>query len=529
MTCRSVCLVLFASASLCSGALPDLIIWGPVMNPKIVTRTYGSSDCSVVEGCIVAGTRRLLIFDTESRNIGEGDLYLGSPVNNPLFQYAACHNHYHFRGFADYRLIDPARNEVATGLKVGFCLLDSRRWDPTVPNSSRYDCLDQGIQAGWGDVYGSSLPCQWIDITSLAAGTYTLEVEVDPDNRLAESNDTNNITRVLVVIDGVCTTAPPNDAFASAQTVQGRVVTVIGSNSCATRQTSEPAHADNTAAKSIWYRWVPDYTGQATITTLGSTLDTVLAVYRGATLTALTAVASNDDTDTASRIYWSSVTFPVTNGVPQLIAVDGFSGAAGGVALNINPAGNDRFTNCLQIAGLNGNSTSVNAGATNEPGEPPHGAHSVWYCWTATSNAVMRFHTHGSSVDTRLTLYQGTGLTNLTPVASNDDAAGRQSSAVLFNAIAGTTYLVAVASTDEGLVSLTWEPAVVPHFASITRNADVYELLLAGRANDRYRIEYSPDLRTWQTLGAATNVAGMAGYDGTNSGLSGFYRATLLP
>ena len=527
MTCRSVCLVLFTSAVLCSGALPDLVLWGPVMNPKIVTRTYSSSACDVVEGCVVAGTRRLLIFDTESRNIGDGDLYLGSPVGNPLFQYASCHNHYHFRGFADYRLINSAQKEIAAGLKVGFCLLDSRRWDPTAPGAARYDCNDQGIQAGWADVYGSSLPCQWIDITSLPAGTYTLEVEVDPDNRLEESNDTNNTTRVFVVVDGVCASAPPNDAFASAQAVDGRIVTVIGSNSCATRQASEPAHASNTAAKSIWYRWVPNYTGQATITTMGSTLDTVLAVYRGTVLTALTPVASNDDT--ASGIYWSRVTFPVTNGVPQIIAVDGFGGANGGVALNINPAGNDRFTNCLQIAGLNGNSTSLNAGATNEPGEPPHGIRSVWYCWTATSNTVMRFHTHGSSVDTRLALYQGTILTNLTQVASNDDAAGRKSSAVLFNAIAGTTYLVAVTSTDEGLLSLTWEPAVVPHFASITRDAGVYELLLAGRANDRYQIEYSPNLRTWQTLGVTTNVAGTAGYDGTNSGLSGFYRATLLP
>jgi hypothetical protein len=527
MTCRSVCLVLFSSAAFCSAAQPDLVIWGPVMNPKIVTRSYDSNDCSVVEGCVVAGTRRLLIFDTESRNIGEGDLYLGSPVDNPLFHYASCHNHYHFRGFADYRLINSAQKEIAAGLKVGFCLLDSRRWDPMAPGASRYNCNDQGIQAGWADVYGSSLPCQWIDITGLAAGTYTLEVEVDPDNRLAESNDTNNITRVFVVVDGVCTSAPPNDAFASAQNVAGRVMTVIGSSSCATRQTSEPAHAGNTAAKSIWYRWVPDYTGQATITTLGSTLDTVLAVYRGTALTALATVASNDDV--ISEIFWSRVTFPVTNGVPQLIAIDGYQGASGGVALNINPAGNDRFTNCLPIAGLNGNSISINAGATNEPGEPPHGARSVWYCWTAASNAVMRFHTHGSSIDTRLALYQGTDLANLTQVASNDDAAGRKSSAVLFSAIAGTTYLVAVTSTDEGLVSLTWEPAVVPHFASIIRNADVYELLLAGQANDRYQIEYSPDLCTWQTVGSTTNIAGLAGYDGTNSGLSGFYRAILLP
>src|SRR5215204_2609868 len=143
MISRAVGLMFLASTAFCLGGQPDLVIWGPVMNPKIVTRTFTSTACDVLEGCVVAGTRRLLIFDTESRNIGEGDLYLGSPVDNPLFQYAACHNHYHFRGFADYRLRNSDQKEIAAGLKVGFCLLDSRRWDPTASGSARYDCNDQ--------------------------------------------------------------------------------------------------------------------------------------------------------------------------------------------------------------------------------------------------------------------------------------------------------------------------------------------------------------------------------------------------
>lgn len=528
MTCRLACLSLCASALFCFGAQPDLIIWGPALNPKIVTTNFTSTDCAVVEGCVVAGTRRLLVFDTESRNIGNADLYLGNPATNSLFEYQACHRHYHFRDFAHYRLIDPLRNQMTLGLKVGFCLLDSVRWDPNAPSRARYNCNDQGIQAGWADIYGSHLACQWVDITGLAAGVYTLELEIDPENRLAESNDTNNTTRTFVVVDGVCVLPPSNDAFASARPVAGRVLTVIGSNSCGSRQTGEPAHAGATSGKSIWYRWVPDYTGPATITTFGSTLDTLLAVYRGTTLTALTPVASNDDISTG--VFWSRVTFPATNGVAYLIAVDGFNNAAGGVALNINPAGHDRFANCLQISGINSNATALNVGATREAGEPPHGSRSVWYCWTAPSNTVMRFHTHGSTVDTRLAVYQGSTLTTLSSVASNDDAAGRKTSAVLFNAVAGTTYFIAVAAADEGLVSLTWEPPVVPRFTSITRNtADVYRLLIAGRRNDQYLIQYSPDLRTWQNIGSASNSTGSVGFDATNSGLSGFYRAVLLP
>ena len=41
-------------------------------------------------------------------------------------------------------------------------------------------CSDQGIQAGWADVYGAHLDCQWIDVTDVPAGIYTLEIEVNP-------------------------------------------------------------------------------------------------------------------------------------------------------------------------------------------------------------------------------------------------------------------------------------------------------------------------------------------------------------
>jgi hypothetical protein len=532
MISRAVGLIFLASAMFSLGGQPDLVIWGPVMNPKIVTRTYTSTSCDVKEGCVVAGTRRLLIFDTESRNIGDGNLVLGSPVGNPLFEYAACHGHYHFRDFADYRLVDPARQEVAAGLKVGFCLLDSRRWDTNAPAAGFYSCDNQGIQAGWADIYSSSLPCQWIDITSLAGGVYTLEVEVDPENRLAEANETNNTTRVFVAIDEACSSAPPNDTFATAQLLQllkGPMRTVIGGNSCATREPSEPQHAGNTASKSIWYHWTPNYTGIATITTFGSTLDTVLAVYRGTAVSSLTPVASNDDA-VPGQIRWSRVTFSVTNGVPLMIAVDGYLGATGGVALNVNPAVNDQFTNSVSMSGTTGNATTVNLGATNEPGEPLHGALSLWYSWMAPSNAVMEFATHGSTVDTQLAVYQGSGLSNLVAIVSNDDAHGRLSSAVRFRAVAGTTYFIAVAGRDEGLVSLTWQPAILPIFTSIVRSApDVYRVSISGRVNDRYLIQHSPDLQSWQEIGSATNVTGAATYDGSGSGLSGFYRAILQP
>src|SRR5947199_66676 len=113
--------------------LPDLIIWGPSISPKIETVTFSPSSCAVVEGMVQAGTRKLLRFSTETRNQGAADIYLGNPATNPQFVYAPCHGHYHFNNYANYRLLDNSGQQVATGLKIGFCLLDSVRWDANAP------------------------------------------------------------------------------------------------------------------------------------------------------------------------------------------------------------------------------------------------------------------------------------------------------------------------------------------------------------------------------------------------------------
>ena len=72
-----------------AATLPDLIIHEAAVDPFISTVTFESDECAVVEGCIVAGTRRILRFDTETRNVGAGDLVLGNPQDpeNPYAQY----------------------------------------------------------------------------------------------------------------------------------------------------------------------------------------------------------------------------------------------------------------------------------------------------------------------------------------------------------------------------------------------------------------------------------------------------------
>jgi hypothetical protein len=181
-------------------AKPDLIPHLSSLNASTSTETFSGGSCDVSEGLVTSGTRRLLRFTTETRNVGRADLVLRSPSGNPLFTYAPCHGHYHFNGFAEYRLLNSSGQQVALGQKVGFCLEDVSRWDSSANSRAVYDCDYQGIQAGWSDIYSKNLPGQWIDITGVAAGTYVLEIRLDTLNRISESDETNNLGRAEVTI-----------------------------------------------------------------------------------------------------------------------------------------------------------------------------------------------------------------------------------------------------------------------------------------------------------------------------------------
>ena len=50
----------------------------------------------------------------------------------------------------------------------------------------------QGITPGWADVYSRYTACQWIDVTDLPSGTYTLHVSVDGTGVLPDADPSNN-------------------------------------------------------------------------------------------------------------------------------------------------------------------------------------------------------------------------------------------------------------------------------------------------------------------------------------------------
>ncbi len=108
----------------------------------------------------------------------------------------------------------------------------------------------------------------------------------------------------------------------------------------------------------------------------------------------------------------------------------------------------DFFADAIALTGTQITVSGSNVGATAEPGEPAGegtngDVNSVWWNWTAPASGQVEINTFGSSLDTVLAVYTGTGLDKLNLFAANDDALDTQSQ-VLFSATAGTTYHISV-------------------------------------------------------------------------------------
>jgi Ca2+-binding RTX toxin-like protein len=262
--------------------------------------------------------------------------------------------------------------------------------------------------------------------------------------------------------------APANDDFANAQEITGTTGSVTGSNVGATKETGESNHAGNPGGHSIWYSWTAPADGHVAFSTEVSTFDTLLAVYTGAAVDALTAVAANDDNPGAFGEGWSTVSFAVSSGVTYRVAVDGFSGKIGFVNLRWNPApANDNFADAQVLPSTSsGTATGDVDGATLEPGEPPFGLDTIWYSWTAPADGTYKFDTVGSNFDTVLAIYEGSSLDTLDLPRINDDDPDRgccSSWVAIPNTTAGTTYSIAIGSLGGpgSALVLRWSPLIL--------------------------------------------------------------------
>lgn len=249
MTLKSLFLsgggALLAATLAAQTPLPDLIVRQDMLDSQWVVRVekLGANFCSVIEGDVEPGDRQLVRFTVGTANIGNADINVGDPnehvaAGDGLFELALCHNHYHFRHYALYELVDPDTGFVWKAAKRGFCMLDTDpnpAWmsgpKPGEGGGPQYlSCGavgipgNQGISAGWTDTYRFFLGGQYFVLDGgdhqppVPPGDYIIRITVNPPfvamggescpytdtngfcHQLPESDYTNNVGEVTITI-----------------------------------------------------------------------------------------------------------------------------------------------------------------------------------------------------------------------------------------------------------------------------------------------------------------------------------------
>jgi Lysyl oxidase len=209
------------------GALPDLAslpAWG--MNIKNAQRSgksylnFGATVWNkgpsplVVEGFREPDVESMKAYQYFYKN-GE---VVGRNFSGRLeYDHDAGHDHWHFKDFASYSLLDAAKNDVRLSGKESFCLAPTDIIDLTVPEATYRPWLEdlgtacgepnslwirEVLQAGWGDTYAQYRPGQSFNITNLPNGKYFVRVLANPDGRLQEVTDSNNVTYRRIYLRG---------------------------------------------------------------------------------------------------------------------------------------------------------------------------------------------------------------------------------------------------------------------------------------------------------------------------------------
>ena len=137
---------------------------------------------------------------------------------------------------------------------------------------------------------------------------------------------------------------------------------------------------------------------------------------------------------------------------------------------------NDLFANRINLgSAANFNVVGSNVNFTREVGEPAQSGdiNSAWWQWTSPGTGLVTIDTFGSDFDTFLTLATGSTIDSLSIVDQNDDAGGTLQSLITFDAIAGTSYQIAVDGFLDrtGSIALNlaspFPPAVIPVPAAV--------------------------------------------------------------
>jgi hypothetical protein len=156
-----------------------------------------------------AGRQQIYAYNTISRAWDQ----VSSRKVPDAFVFHAAHGHFHYP-LASFGLYAVGAGggpgaPVTLSPKNGFCIADSFIYDTSLPHAGETavppgSCSDpltmRGMSVGGVDEYDYRDPGQAIPFTGVPDGTYWFRGMTDPNNDIAEADESNNETDVLVTI-----------------------------------------------------------------------------------------------------------------------------------------------------------------------------------------------------------------------------------------------------------------------------------------------------------------------------------------
>jgi len=191
------------------------------------------------------------------------------------------------------------------------------------------------------NVRASQVGAYTVEITSTDAQTVKslpafLEIGPDADTRshdkLEDLRSSTEGAGLSSAPDFVLAAESASGASGFISVSMGTIASQILNNIGATTQQGETNHCGVIGGSSKWFGLTPVSDGTMQIDTVGSTLDTVLAVYRGTSVLTIKVVGC-DDNGAPDRIR-SLVRFAAKRGTNYSVAIDGVNGAQGAIQLN---------------------------------------------------------------------------------------------------------------------------------------------------------------------------------------------------
>jgi Lysyl oxidase len=128
------------------------------------------------------------------------------------------YNQWHFKSFARYQLLSSAKTLAVRSHKEGFCIAPSDAVNLVLPDAVWQPSflglngacgtptalsVQEMLPLGWGDTYFQSVPGQAFNITHVPNGTYYIEVIVNPEKVLHESDTSNDVSLRKVILGGI--------------------------------------------------------------------------------------------------------------------------------------------------------------------------------------------------------------------------------------------------------------------------------------------------------------------------------------